>query len=518
MSLGTEIIDDFWKNYGAQKPSITLSTCAIRAEKINISFDKVHILKDVDFSLREGEVHAIVGSNGAGKSTLMKILNGVYKNDSGKFSIFGKSVDFDSPEMARQEGIAMVYQDLSLIPTLTVAENIFLRSMPYRRGAFLDDKTANQKAHELLQLVGVGTDALPTERVENVSAGQQQIIEILKALSETPRILILDEPTASLTYGEIENLFSVIHKLKEIGISIVYITHYLQDIFKICDSVTVLNDGVSVLSDSVKNLTLEKIINSMVGSKSTQITWSHKENLRTDTPLLDIRNLSTAHVHDVSLQSYPGEIVGIAGLLGSGRTELMNAIFGIDKHIEGKILIAGEEKKISSTKQAINAGVTLVPENRREQGLVLDFKVSTNIVMSILEKLKRLLFMDRSKESTLSMSYIDSMNIKTQGIQQIVRFLSGGNQQKIVVAKCLATNSSILLLDDPTFGVDIHAKYEIMKIIKDFADQGNTVLFISSEFKEIVEFCDSIYVMKRGEISQFISDQISEGKLLQVVQ
>ncbi|MGI9256812.1 MAG: ATP-binding cassette domain-containing protein, partial [Salinispira sp.] len=230
------------------------------------------------------------------------------------------------------------------------------------------------------------------------------------------------------------------------------------------------------------------------------------------------RNLSTAHVHDVSLQSYPREIVGIAGLLGSGRTELMNAIFGIDKHIEGKILIAGEEKNISSTKQAINAGVTLVPENRREQGLVLDFKVSTNIVMSILEKLKRLLFMDRSKEATLSMSYIDSMNIKTQGIQQIVRFLSGGNQQKIVVAKCLATNSSILLLDDPTFGVDIHAKYEIMKIIKDFADQGNTVLFISSEFKEIVEFSDSIYVMKRGEISQFISDRISEDELLQVVQ
>lgn len=495
-----------------------MSVFSIDASGINISFDGVQILHDVDFCIKPGEVHALVGTNGAGKSTLMKILSGVYRPDSGKISLFGNDAVYSNPEEARQLGIAMVFQDLSLIPGLTVAENIFLQTHPYKKWFLIDDRKNSKKAEELLAHIGVETEIRPGDRVENLSVGKQQIIEIAKALSHNPRVLILDEPTASLSSRDIEKLFDVIRNLSDQGISIIYITHYLQDIFKICNSLTLLRDGRVLFRKETHDIDLPSLVDAMTGEETQNISWNRQKAKRSGQPLLEVRDLTTSRIKDVSLEVYPGEIVGIAGLLGSGRSELLQALFGIDKHQNGRIFIDGQGVDISSSSKAIYQGITLVPENRREQGLVLDFPVSDNMVLSIINRLKKFFVIDKEKIGKIVSHYIKSLNVKTQGAKQIVRYLSGGNQQKIVVAKCLASDSRIMLLDDPTFGVDVHAKHEIMKIINDYASRGNGVIFISSEFNEIANFCDSIYIMKKGCITEFFPESVSEDDLLYQVQ
>ncbi len=491
---------------------------AITARRLNMSFDNVQVLKDVEFNLIEGEIHAVVGANGAGKSTLMKILNGVYRQDSGEIKIFDQTVGFNSPEDARKSGIAMVFQELSLIPTLSVSENIFLQSQPYRIGPLINDSKADDKTRSLLKMVGVESDTSPQNKVQHLTGGQKQIIEILKALSHEPRILILDEPTASLTHSEINNLFSVISTLKEQGISIIYITHYLEDVFKICDKVTVMRDGANVLTSLTSELSVTDIVDAMVGSKTEKVKTTQRQDLRNGTPLLDIQGITNEHIQNVSIQAYKGEIVGIAGLLGSGRSEFMNAVFGIDRIKSGKIFIEGVEIKINSPTDALKSGIALVPENRREQGLILEFSVMDNVVMPILTYLKKFLMFNEKKARSLTEEYIRSLDIKTQGWNQVTRKLSGGNQQKIVVSKCLLSNSRIMLLDDPTFGVDIRAKQDILKIIREYTDKGNTVIFVSSEFNEIASYCDSIYIMKRGQINGFTDTITTEDALLEMVQ
>jgi ribose transport system ATP-binding protein len=490
----------------------------IEAEKINISFNGVKILHDVNFKVKKGEIHALVGTNGAGKSTLVKIINGVYKRDSGTIAIQGTPVDYKNPEGAREAGIAMVFQDLSLIPTMTVAENIFLNTNPYRRGFLIDDKKNTLRAKELLEMIGVDTEIRPQDRIEDMSVGKQQIVEIAKALSVNPRILILDEPTASLSNAEIGRLFEVIKALKSKGISIIYITHYLRDIFKLCDSLTLIRDGHTVFREDTSQIDISRLIESMIGAESKTVSWNRKLGRRTGAPLLEIKNLSTARVTNISLSVYPGEIVGIAGLLGSGRTELFKALFGIDKTISGEVFIAGEKAVISSPASAIDQGIALIPENRREQGLVLDFPIRENMALSIFDRLRHFLIIDDRKTIDLANHYMKILNVKARSPEQVVRYLSGGNQQKVVVAKSLASDSRILLLDDPTFGVDIYAKQEIMKIIRNYADQGNGALLVSSEFNEIVDFCDSIYVMKKGQVTEFFTDRVSEDDLLYKVQ
>ena len=487
---------------------------AIETEKINISFNGVQVLHDVDFCVKKGEVHALVGANGAGKSTLVKIINGVYTRDSGTISILGKPANYENPEAAKESGIAMVFQDLSLIPTMTVAENIFLNTNPYRNGPLINDKKNAEKTRELLELIGVDAEIKPQDTVGELSIGKQQIVEIAKALSGNPVILILDEPTASLSNTEIERLFNVINTLRLKGISIIYITHYLKDIFKICDSLTVIRDGRIVLRRNTDQISINDLINSMTGTESVLASWKRRNNQRRGTPLLEIKDLSTRAIDNVSLSVYPREIVGIAGLLGSGRTELFRALFGIDSLNKGEIFINGYKTTISSPADAIHQGISLIPENRREQGLVLDFPVRENMVLSIFNRLKKFFIIDDKKTAEVAEQYIKALGVKTSGPMQIVRYLSGGNQQKVVVAKSLASNSRILLLDDPTFGVDIHAKREIMNIIDDFAGQGNAVIMVSSEFNELLDFCDSIYVMKKGRITDFISEQTSEDELL----
>jgi ribose transport system ATP-binding protein len=366
----------------------------------------------------------------------------------------------------------------------------------------------------LLQLIGVDTEIRPWDIVGDLSIGKQQIVEIAKALSGNPAILILDEPTASLSNAEIERLFAVIKTLRSQGISMIYITHYLRDIFKICDSITVIRDGRIVFRRNTDQIEINELIDSITGTETQLISWNRRQNKRSGTPLLEIKNLYTKAVENISLCVYPGEIVGIAGILGSGRTELFRALFGIDALSSGEILIDGKKTTIASPADAIDRRISLIPENRREQGLVLDFPVRENMVLSIYDRLRKFFLIDDKKTAELAARYIKALGVKTSGPMQIVRYLSGGNQQKVVVAKSLASNSRILLLDDPTFGVDIHAKREIMNIIHDFAGQGNGVIMVSSEFNELVDFCDSIYVMKKGRISDFISGQTSEDELL----
>ncbi|MDR1106667.1 MAG: sugar ABC transporter ATP-binding protein [Treponema sp.] len=491
---------------------------AIEAENINISFNGVRVLYDVDFKVKKGEIHALAGTNGAGKSTLVKIINGVYKRDSGSISIDGKPAVYDSPEGARETGIAMVFQDLSLIPTMTVAENVFLNANPYRKGFFIDDKKNAEKTKELLQLIGVDAEIRPWEPVEGMSIGKQQIVEIAKALSASPKILILDEPTASLSNNEIEQLFKVLAALKSKGISIIYITHYLQDIFKICDSLTLIRDGRTIFRHETDQIGISDLINSMTDTESKTFSWNRRQGIRTGVPLLEIKQLNTKRVENISLSVYPGEIVGIAGLLGSGRTELLRALFGIDKITGGEMFIDGKKVSVSSTTEAISRGIAMIPENRREQGLILDFPVGENMILSIFNRLKNFLVINDQKATELANGYIKALSVKTRGPKQIVRYLSGGNQQKVVVAKSLASDSKILLLDDPTFGVDVHAKQEIMKIIRDYAEKGNGVLLVSSEFNEIVNFCDSIYIMKKGQVTDFLTNRMSEDDLLYKVQ
>jgi ribose transport system ATP-binding protein len=492
---------------------------AIEVRNLNISFDGVKVLEGVDFTLGVGETHALVGANGAGKSTLVKILNGIYHKDSGEISVFGSSTPYDSAQGARERGIAMVYQDLSLVPPLTVTENIFLSRPPFRKGIFLNTAKAHDEAVKILASLGVDTVIDPDSRIEDISVGQQQLVEIAKALSLEPRILILDEPTASLSNSEINVLFRVIERLKGRGISIIYITHYLRDIFKICDRVTVLRDGSVVLAKPVAETDIWELVHEMVGGQAeTSVVWKRTEPAPGVKPLLELENVTTRSIRDVSLHVFPGQVVGIAGLLGSGRTELFRALYGLDRRISGRIVVNGREVAIRSPSDALAAGIALVPEDRRKQGLVLDFSVEQNIMLPILRKLRGKMLLSGKKSGTLVDHYIKYLMVKTQDRRQHVRYLSGGNQQKIVVAKCLASEASVLLLDDPTFGVDIHSKLEIMRIVREFAAAGKAILFVSSEFKELAEFCDEIYILKKGSVSGDVRRNVTEDQLMQMVQ
>ena len=496
----------------------TMSDYAIEANGITIGFNGVEVLHNIDFKVEKGEVHSLVGTNGAGKSTLVKILNGVYKKEKGTIKIFGEETDYSTPEAALSKGIAMVFQDLSLIPTMSVSQNIFLKNHPYRKGPLINDKLNDKQTHLLLSQIGAEEEIDPSTLISEMSVGHQQLVEIAKALASNPHILILDEPTASLSTTEIDRLFHVIRRLQKKGITIIYITHYLQDVFKISDGVTLIRDGNVAFSKTTKEITLKELVNAMTNNAGELVPWNRERAKREGRPLFETKNITTQHISNVSLSLYPGEIVGIAGLLGSGRTELLRALFGIDKIHSGNIYIDGKEIHLSSSSDAIGYGLALVPENRREQGLVLDYSVSENVVLSIFSRIKKFLFIDEKKKSSLTHRYIKQFGVKTQGPEQIIRYLSGGNQQKIVVAKCLASNSRILLLDDPTFGVDLQAKREIMKIIHEYAAKGNGVIMVSSEFNEIADFCDSIYIMKRKELSELITDRVDEDTLLYKVQ
>ncbi len=476
----------------------------VRMSNISKSFSGNEVLHGVDFELRPGEVHALVGGNGAGKSTLMKILEGVYTPDEGQIEVGGRDVEIRSPHDARDLGIGMIFQEFSLIPTLTVSENIFLTREPRGAGGLIDDQESQRRTRELFAEMGEEID--PNARMLDLPTGYWQLTEIAKALAQDARVLIMDEPTSSLTAAETESLFALVQRLKARGISIVYISHRMDEIFRVTDRVTVLRDGRRVLTEDTANLSMNQVIDAIVGQTMEEaFEWKERMVDRSVQPLLQVRNLSASNrVHDISFDLYPGEILGIAGLMGSGRTELVRALFGIDRIDKGEILIRGQRVYIGDPEAAIGAGVSLVPEDRRRQGLVLDHSVKDNILLPSLDRLDRAGMIDDERGDQLAEKTVQSLRIKTTSIGAVVRLLSGGNQQKVVIGKWLAMQPDILLMDEPTAGVDIQAKTEILGIIRELADGGKGVIVISSELVELLAVSDRLLVLRNGRLTREI--------------
>lgn len=469
----------------------------LEMKNITKTFPGVKALDNVDFHLKKGEVHALLGENGAGKSTLMKVLNGIHERDSGKIFLRGQEVRFNNTKEAQNAGLAIIHQELELIPHLNVAENIFL-GREEKKGFLIDYNSLYKKTEDVLDMLGVNID--PRAKIVDLNIGNQQMVEIAKAVSQEAEILVMDEPTSSLTNQEIEILFSLIRRLKKQDISIVYISHRLEEVFEICDRVTVLRDGQFVDEVKTEETDEDHLIKMMVGrtieERFPEIKFSPGEEI------LKVENLSVPNkLEEASFELRKGEILGIAGLMGSGRTELAKALFGVYDDLEGNIFFKGRNIKINSPADAINYGIYYLSEDRKEEGLVLGLTVENNISLAVLRNmLKMQTFINREEEKELALNYIDELNIKTPSEKQTVMNLSGGNQQKVVVSKLLSTNPEVVILDEPTRGIDVGAKREIYKLMQDLVNEGVAVILISSELPEVINLSNRVIVMHENKI------------------
>ncbi len=485
-----------------QKSRKVMTDIVLAAKGIKKSFDKVEVLHGVNFNLKRGEVHGIVGQNGAGKSTLMKIINGVYTRDDGTLLINNEEVHYDTSNGACAHGISMVYQEFSLVPSMTVSENLFLAREPLH-GPFINTKFALKKASQLFRELEM--DIHPEELVSRLPVGERQVVEIAKALSWDSSILIMDEPTASLSNIEIQSLFKVIHRLKKEGIAIIFVSHHLNEVIEICDRVTVIRDGEVALNDEVAHLKLDNIISAMIGKKYRRDITKRKLPIKRNQPVLEVSHLTFAkHYRDVSFNLYPGEVLGIAGVLGCGRSELLKTLYGILPAEEGEIKLNGYAIKLIHPAQALSNGIIHVPEDRRKNGILGGLSVRLNILLPIWNRLSRYGFIQEKTGMDIVYKFVMDLKIKTTDPNQLVRRLSGGNQQKVVFAKSLANQPKILLLDDPTVGVDVGTKEDIAQIIHSLASQGNAIILVSSEMEELAVLCDRVLVMQKGRITRVI--------------
>lgn len=491
----------------------------ISLKNVHKSFGGVSVLNGVDFDLQKGSVHALVGQNGAGKSTMMKILTGVYTCDSGAIYIDGSKVKMNSYSDAVSHGISLIFQELSLIPTLTVAENIFL-NREILEGPFLDKKSMERKAHELLQSLDIDVDI--HSRVEDLDVGVCQMIEIAKALSVNAKVLILDEPTASLSEKETAHLFTLINSLKQRGVSMIYISHRMAEIFKICDTITVLRNGSIVTTKPTRDYSLTGLIEDMIGRKTAALTTADEElaSKCTGRPLMTVEHLNCgSRLKDVSFELREGEVLGLAGLMGSGRTEVVESLFGLNKDASGQVTINGQPYEIKGVRHAIDSGLALIPEDRRREGLVLMHSVEENLIVPIFDKLKRGLLLENKKVADIAERSISDMAIKTHSRKTPAFNLSGGNQQKIVVGKWLNSAPSVLLLDEPTAGVDVGSKREIIDKVRDFVGENRAALFISSDILELISACDRFIVFYDGKVTAtYNRSEITEEVLQYAIQ
>ena len=482
-------------------PSASIDEPVLALHGVSKSFPGVRALTDVSFDVHAGEVHALLGENGAGKSTLIKIISGVYPPDTGEITIRGEPVRFLSPREAQSRGIATIYQEFSLYPELTVAENIFAGHMPRTLGGLaLDWRRAAKEAAAVLESLDAG-DLDVNARVGTLSVGNRQRVEIAKALSRHARILILDEPTAVLTQHDADRLFAIIRRLAAQKVAIIYISHRLVEIFALANRVTVLRDGNLVAIKPVSETKESELIRLMVGRALEEEPVSHAErSVKRGDLLLRARNLvRRPMLRDASLELYAGEIVGLAGLIGSGRSELAQAIFGVMPPESGTVEVDGREVKINRPADAMELGVAYVPEDRQRQGLISAMTVGENIGITRLDDLTKGPFIDFKAEDTLAREYIDKLRIKTPHARQVVRNLSGGNQQKIVLGKWLATNPRVLIVDEPTRGIDVGARAEVHRLLDSLArERGLAILVISSDLPEIMRLSDRILVMREG--------------------
>ena len=468
----------------------------VEFQNITKAFSGIKALDDVSFAIKRGEVHCLLGENGAGKSTLMKILTGVIRMDSGQILFNGEKVNIQGIKHAQSLGIGTVFQENSLMPHLSIAENIFLTREPRTKIGAIDYKTMHEQTVKWGKELGLELD--PGIRVDKLSVAEQQVVEIVKVFSQDPKLIILDEPTSSLSDNEIEKLFAIIERLKKKGVTFIYISHRMEEIKRIGDGGTILRDGKFITTiEDVKTTPLDEIIAHIVGRPLDQ--QYPKRNAKIGSVMFEVEDLSVRNlIHNVSFNVRAGEVFGISGLVGSGRTETAKAIFGELKKTSGRIRIEGQEVTIKSPHDAIKHGIGLLTENRKEEGLFLDKSVCWNVVSAALEKIKSNGILNFNKERSIVLDFVEALQIRLPTIESEARYLSGGNQQKVVFAKWLNADSKVYIFDEPTRGIDVGAKREIYSIINDLAEKGLAVIVISSELPEILGICDRMAVFHEG--------------------
>jgi monosaccharide-transporting ATPase len=497
----------------------------LEVKKLNKNFPGVKALSDVDFRLFKGEVHAIMGQNGAGKSTLIKILTGVYPNDSGVMLLEGKPIRPDSPLAAQKLGISTVYQEVNLCPNLSVAENIFIGKQPMKIGR-IDWKEINRRSAEVLKRLNIAIDV--TRILSSYSIAIQQMVAIARVLDTSAKILILDEPTSSLDDSEVEQLFKVLRKLRDDGLAIIFITHFLDQTYQISDRITILKNGMCGGEFKTKDLPKLELIARMLGKELSEFSFTKNSEMRKKEIagtkadanfLLRVKGLGLrGSIAPFDLDLYEGEIMGLAGLLGSGRTEMARLIFGIDNAEHGEIFVKKKKVNINSPKHAMTAGMGFCSEDRKNEGILADLTIRENIILALQGKKGMFEYISLKKQTEIANAFIDSLGIKTPSANAAVGQLSGGNQQKVMLARWLATNPIILILDEPTRGIDVGAKVEIMELILNLSKEGMGVIFISSEFEEVIRCSNRIAVLKdKIKIGELAENEMTENNIMSLI-
>lgn len=467
----------------------------LKIENVNKTFPGVKALDDVSLKIRTGTIHALVGENGAGKSTLMKILSGVYTKDSGKITFNDKVVETTNPSQSMQDGLSIIYQELNLVDTMTVGENIFLGRFTENGGL----KGVINKGNELLRSIGAKFTA--DQKVSDLSVSEKQMVEIAKALSYEARLIIMDEPSSSLTIDEMKQLTKIIHNLKNQGVTIIYISHKLDEIFDFCDYVTVLRDGAVIETKPISDITRNSMVASMVGRTIENEYLDVPDTVDKSQVVLEVNNLNSHKLTDINFELYKGEILGFVGLVGAGRTEIVRAIFGADKVKNIDLKILGEAIKISNPGEACEAGIGFVSEDRKKEGLILDFSVEENIALANYHEVCPKGIYDKKRQSNMAKRQVESLKVKTPSIKTRVLNLSGGNQQKCIIGRWLERDLKILIMDEPTRGIDVGAKYEIYLLMNDFVQQGGSIILISSELNEVLNLSHRVLTISEGKIT-----------------
>lgn len=475
-----------------------MENALLEMKKIDKRFFGVHALKQTDFELARGEVHGLIGENGAGKSTLMKVLGGVYQADSGSIVLDGKTVEIRNPSNATDLGILFIHQELSLFPDLDLATNIFIQHLP-QKCSFVKKRELRAKTKEILKEVNLDY-CRPEQRLGSLQIGERQLVEIARCLTMDVKVLVLDEPTSSLTANEVNVLFSLIRKMKARGVSVIFITHRLDELFEICDRITVMRDGKKIDTVMTDGISQKQLIHMMIGRELNDMFAKERLNEHQGKEMLRVEHLThKKRFLDISFSVHAGEIVGLYGLLGSGRSEIVRSIFGLEEFKSGKIFIEGKETHIKHPSDAIKKGIGFVSEDRRLEGLIMDHSIQKNLSIVNLKSLRRALdYLDRKREVVMCEKNVRDFHIATDRISKAVKYLSGGNQQKVVISKWLNINPKILILDEPTRGVDVGAKREIYTFLSNLTTRGIAVLVISSELNEVMGLCDRIFVLRKG--------------------
>ncbi|MRK00858.1 ATP-binding cassette domain-containing protein [Aeromicrobium sp. S22] len=476
----------------------TSGPVALQLQQVRKSFGPVAALRSGSLTVHSGSIHALVGENGAGKSTLVKIIAGLYQRDGGEFLLHGKSVDFSSTAASKDAGIAVIYQEPTLFPDLSVTENLFMGRQPLGAGRRIDRKAMHAEAQRLFQRLGVNLD--PRRLAEGLSIADQQIIEIAKAISLDASVLIMDEPTAALSGVEVDRLFAVARSLRDEGRALVFISHRFEEVFALCDMVTVMRDGEYISTDPIAETTSGEIVAKMVGREVGDLF--PKTPAEIGDPVLQVSNLERAGVfHDVSFEVRSGEIVALAGLVGAGRSEIARAVFGVDAYDSGTVVLGGTPVPARNPRAAIRLGMAFVPEDRRQQGLVVDASVAHNVAAVIRGKLAKLGILTRAAENKAAAPWAGRLEVKTNALSMNAATMSGGNQQKVVIAKWLATDPQLLIIDEPTRGIDVGTKSEVHRLLSELAGQGMAILMISSELPEVLGMADRVLVVNEGRIT-----------------